>query len=80
MQLADQLERIPVRLILPEDSYDTDTSKSRLMFNLKAILAEDENAKLSERIKLGLQASAREGNRRVSVPPFGYTVNPATNK
>ncbi|SFM43122.1 Site-specific DNA recombinase [Paenibacillus sp. 1_12] len=80
MQLADQLERIPVRLILPEDSYDTDTSKSRLMFNLKAILAEDENAKLSERIKLGLQASAREGNRRVSVPPFGYTVNPTTKK
>ncbi|SEO69664.1 Site-specific DNA recombinase [Paenibacillus sophorae] len=80
MQLADQLERIPVRLILPEDSYDTDTSKSRLMFNLKAILAEDENAKLSERIKLGLQASAREGSRRVSVPPFGYMVNPVTNK
>ncbi|MFJ2047761.1 recombinase family protein [Paenibacillus taichungensis] len=46
MQLADQLERIPIRLILPEDSYDTDTSKSRLMFNLKAILAEDENAKI----------------------------------
>ncbi|WP_249730526.1 recombinase family protein [Paenibacillus sp. J2TS4] len=46
---------------MPEDSYDTDTSKSRFMFNLKAILAEDENAELSERIKLGLQTSAREG-------------------
>lgn len=80
MQLADQLERIPVRLILPEDNYDTDTSRSRLMFNLKAILAEDENAKLSERIKLGLQASAREGGRRVSIPPYGYMVNPVSKK
>ncbi|MDF2960682.1 MAG: Recombinase [Paenibacillus sp.] len=41
LQLADQLEKLPVRLILPEDSYDTETSKSRFMFNLKAILAEE---------------------------------------
>jgi site-specific DNA recombinase len=80
LQMADQLERIPVRLILPEDNYDTETSKSRLMFNLKAILAEEENAKLSERIKLGLQSSAKQGKRRVSLPPYGYTVNPVTKQ
>jgi site-specific DNA recombinase len=80
LQLADLLEKLPVRLILPEDSYDTETSKSRFMFNLKAILAEEENSKLSERIKLGLQASAREGKRRVSLSPYGYTVNPVTKK
>lgn len=79
LQMADQLERIPVRLILPEDSYDTATSASRFMFNLKAILAEEENAKLSERIKLGLQASARQGKRRTSIPPYGYTFNETTN-
>ncbi|MFS0918552.1 recombinase family protein [Brevibacillus sp. 179-C 1.1 NHS] len=80
LQIADQLERIPVRLILPEDNYDTETSKSKFMFNLKAILAEEENAKLSERIKLGLQSSAKQGKRRVSLPPYGYTVNPVTNQ
>jgi site-specific DNA recombinase len=80
LQMADQLERIPVRLILPEDNYDTETSKSRLMFNLKAILAEEENAKLSERIKLGKQSSAKQGKRRVSIPPYGYTVNPVTKR
>lgn len=80
LQMADQLERIPVRLILPEDNYDTETSKSRLMFNLKAILAEEENSKLSERIKLGLQSSAKQGKRRVSIPPYGYTVNPVTKR
>nr|WP_241236381.1 recombinase family protein [Brevibacillus marinus] len=80
LQMADQLERIPVRLILPEDNYDTETSKSRLMFNLKAILAEEENAKLSERIKLGMQSSAKQGKRRVSVPPYGYIFNHVTKQ
>ncbi|GAB6928869.1 site-specific resolvase TndX [Paenibacillus sp. JCM 10914] len=79
LQMADQLERIPVRLILPEDNYDTATSSSRFMFNLKAILAEEENAKLSARIKYGLQSSALKGTRRVSVPAYGYTINEATN-
>jgi len=80
MEIADQLERVPIRLILPEDNYDTETSKSRFMFNLKAILAEEENAKLSERIKLGLQSSAKQGKRRVSLPPYGYMVNPVTKQ
>lgn len=80
LQMADQLERIPVRLILPEDSYDTQTSQSRFMFNLKAILAEEEISKFSDRIKLGLKSSAEQGKRRVSIPPYGYIVNPTTKK
>ncbi|OAB44672.1 hypothetical protein PBAT_15535 [Paenibacillus antarcticus] len=52
-----QLENLPLRLILPEDIYDTETSKSWIMFNLKAVLAEKENSNLSEHIKLGLKAS-----------------------
>lgn len=80
LELAHQLEGSSIRLILPEDNYDTATSKSRLMFNLKAILAEEENTKLSERIKLGLQASAKEGKRRVSLPPYGYRANPDTKQ
>src|SRR5690606_16248898 len=80
LEMADQLERIPVRLILPEDNYDTETSRSRLMFNLKAILAEEESAKLSERIKLGLIASAKQGKYKASLPPYGYKINPFTRK
>jgi site-specific DNA recombinase len=80
LEMADQLERIPIRLILPEDNYDTEKSRSRLMFNLKAILAEEESAKLSERIKLGLQASAKQGKYKASLPPYGYKVNPFTRK
>ncbi|MEJ8548652.1 recombinase family protein [Brevibacillus borstelensis] len=79
LQMADQLERIPVRLILPEDNYDTATSASRFMFNLKAILAEEENAKLSERIKLGLRSSVMKGTHRPSIPPYGYSINETTN-
>ncbi|BDG33496.1 recombinase family protein [Parageobacillus thermoglucosidasius] len=80
LEMADQLKRIPVRLILPEDNYDTETSRSRLMFNLKAILAEEESAKLSERIKLGLIASAKQGKYKASLPPYGYKINPFTRK
>lgn len=68
LQIADQLERLQIRLILPEDTYDTETSSTRLMFNLKAALAEEESAKLSERVKFGLQASAREGKVKCSLP------------
>ena len=80
LQIADQLERLQIRLILPEDAYDTKTSSTRLMFNLKAALAEEESAKLSERVKLGLQASARDGKVKCPLPPYGYKINPITKK
>lgn len=54
MKTADDLERNNIRLILPEDGYDTQTSNSRLNFNLRAVLAEEENFALSNRIKWGL--------------------------
>jgi len=80
MNTADNLERNNIRLILPEDSYDTQTCNSRLNFNLRAVLAEEENLSLSNKIKWGLKASATQGNRVVSVPPFGYRTNPVTRK
>lgn len=43
MNTADELERNNIRLILPEDGYDTKSSNSRLNFNLRAVLAEEEN-------------------------------------
>ncbi|WP_253735715.1 recombinase family protein [Paenibacillus sp. FJAT-26967] len=80
LELAHQLEGSSIRLILPEDGYDTDTSKSRLMFHLKAILAEEENSSLSNKIKWGLKSSANQGKRIVSVAPFGYCTNSVTKK
>lgn len=80
LQTAQQLEKHNIRLILPEDNYDTEKSQSRFMFNLKAILAEEESAKLSERIKLGLQSRARQGKVKASLPPFGYKFNPLSRK
>ncbi|WP_047155036.1 recombinase family protein [Aneurinibacillus tyrosinisolvens] len=79
-QIADELERLNIRLILPEDSYDTETSSSRFMFNLKAILAEEESAKLSERIKLGLQSRAKQGAYKASLVAYGYKRNPHNQK
>lgn len=80
MNTADNLEMNNIRLILPEDAYDTQTCNSRLNFNLRAVLAEEENLSLSNKIKWGLKSGAIQGNRVVSVPPFGYCTNSVTKK
>jgi len=75
LSLADSLEQKNIRLILPEDDYDTDMSKSRLTFNLKAILAEEESSKMSERVKLALREKANQGEYKASIPPYGYNIS-----
>ena len=80
LSLADDLEQEGIRLILPEDDYDTASSKSRFMFNLKAILAEEESSKMSERIKLALREKANQGEYKASHAPYGYSINPITKK
>lgn len=73
LQTAAEIEGLGIRLILPEDNYDSATrSSSKLMFNLKAVLAEEECAKFSDRIKIGRQASARQGKYQASLPALGY--------
>lgn len=78
MDIADQLEKNRIRLILPEDSYDTLTSTSRLNFNLKAVISEEESKTMSQRIKLGLKERAKQGKYNTSKPPYGYTINHST--
>lgn len=73
-EIANQLERLGVRLIMPEDHYDSDDSDNTFNFNLMALFAEHESVKMSEKIKLGIRASAREGNFTGSVAPFGYRL------
>lgn len=80
LSLANDLEQEGIRLILPEDDYDTETSKSRFMFNLKAILAEEESSKMSKRIKLALREKANQGEYKASQAPYGYSINPITKK
>jgi len=80
LQTAERIEKQNVRLILPEDFYDSDTSDSSMSFELKAVFAKEESHKLSQRIKLGLRESAKNGNYKASVPPYGYKANPDTRK
>lgn len=50
-QTADTIVNCKVRLILPEDNYDSATSQSRFNFNIRALLAEEDSATFSRRIK-----------------------------
>lgn len=79
-RIADQIERLGIRLILPEDNYDSKHSNNKFNFTLMALFAEQESEKLSERIKMGLRASAREGNYTGSTPPYGYRINKKLKK
>lgn len=80
LQTAAEIEGLGIRLILPEDNYDSATrSSSKLMFNLKAVLAEEECAKFSDRIKIGRQASAKQGKYQASLPALGYKRSPNGN-
>lgn len=80
LQTAEQIERKGVRLILPEDFYDSATSDSSMSFELKAVFAKEESNKLSQRVKLGLYESAKMGKYKASIPPYGYKMNPYTRK
>ncbi len=80
LQTAEQIERQNVRLILPEDFYDSKTSDSSMPFKLKAVFAKEEYLKLSHRVKLGLKERAKQGKYKASVPPYGYKMNTHTNQ
>ena len=45
------------------------------MYNLKAIFAEEESSKMSERIKLALREKANQGEYKASLAPYGYIIN-----
>lgn len=73
LNTAHELEtQLGLQLVLPEQQYDTHNHSSKLSFHLKAMLAEEESAKMSQRINLGRQASALRGRFTMSLPPFGY--------
>jgi site-specific DNA recombinase len=73
LKTAFEIEsELGIRLILPEDNHDSLTNTSRLNFQLRAILAEEESAKMATRIKHGYRASAQRGKLNASRPPFGY--------
>lgn len=80
LQTAEQIEKQGVRLILPEDFYDSATSDSSMSFELKAVFAKEEGLKLSQRVKLGLYESAKKGKYKASIAPYGYKVNPNTRQ
>ncbi|MGE7273578.1 recombinase family protein [Brevibacillus panacihumi] len=72
LQTADIIVSSKVRLILPEDNFDSATSQSKFNFNIRALLAEEDSATFSRRIKLGRQGSAKRGKYQASLPAYGY--------
>lgn len=74
-KIAEEIERLGIRLIVPEDNYDSKIDSSKFQYSIMALLAEQESEKLSSRIKMGLRASARDGNFTGSIAPYGSKIN-----
>ncbi|TGU71815.1 recombinase family protein, partial [Mesorhizobium sp. M00.F.Ca.ET.186.01.1.1] len=72
LQTAGTIINSKVRLILPEDNFDSATSQSNFNFNIRALLAEEDSATFSRRIKLGRQGSAKRRKYQASLPAYGY--------
>lgn len=49
-------------------------------FELKAVFAKEESVKLAQRVKLGLQVRVKQGKYKASIPPYGYKMNPYTQR
>lgn len=71
LKAVAELEKIGLRLVFPEDYYDSEKNKNKMTFQLKAILAEDESARMSARIKIGIQVGGRKGNIK---PPLLHSA------
>ncbi len=62
-------------LVAIEDSYDTTTAWGRFALDVLARIAQLESERTGERVKMGLEQSARKGRRMGSDAPYGYRLD-----
>ena len=69
---AKRLKNKGVRVISLEENYDSFRDEPT-MFQIYAVMAEQESRKTSIRVSLGNKQKARNGIWASSIPPYGYT-------
>lgn len=69
---AKRLKNKQVRVISLEENYDSDKDDPT-MFQIFAVMAENESRKTSIRVSLGNKQKARNGLWAGTIPPLGYT-------
>lgn len=72
--IREDLEPHGVGFRSATQDFDTTSSSGRAMLGMLAVFAELEREQLSERVRIGLAETARQGRWSSGTPPFGYRI------
>lgn len=71
-KILQQLEQYDVSFKSATEPYDTTTAQGKMFLNIMASLAQFEREQLAERVKFGMEQSAKEGKWSGGHSPLGY--------
>ena len=74
LQLVEQLETNECRFVSSSESFDTSTAAGRMTLHLLGMFAQFERERISERVKDNMLSLARNTDKALSGPCFGYDI------
>jgi site-specific DNA recombinase len=78
--LTEELDTAGVAFRSATEPFDTSTPAGRMMVQMLAVFAEFEREILIDRVINGLERKAARGQWAGGVPPYGYRIDPDTDK
>lgn len=74
LQLVEQFETNECRFVSSSESFDTSTAAGRMTLHLLGMFAQFERERISERVKDNMLSLARNTDKALSGPCFGYDI------
>lgn len=74
LQMIDLLDKHKCAYVSATESFDTSTAAGRMVLQLLGVFAEFERARISERVHDNMVSVAKNTNKALSYPCFGYDI------